>query len=56
MGWILAQAQSHGAGVGSGMSLIERAKAGGWYPLLVVGGAIALIGVFVLLVKMKRDS
>ena len=55
MGWLLTQAQSHGAAA-TGQSLIEKAKAGGWYPLLVAGGAVALVGVFVLLVGMKRDS
>ena len=52
---LLAQAQSHGGATG-GMTLIERAKAGGWYPLLVIGCIVALAAVFVLLVKMKRDS
>lgn len=52
---VLAQAQSHGSATG-GMTLIEQAKAGGWYPLLVIGGIAALAAVFVLLVKMKRDS
>jgi hypothetical protein len=49
-------AQVRGSGTGQGMSLIERAKAGGWYPLLVIGGIAVLIAVFALLVKMKRDA
>jgi hypothetical protein len=52
---VLAQAPSRAAASG-GMTLVERAQAGGWYPLLVIGGILALAAVFVLLVRMKRDS
>ena len=52
---VLAQAPSRGA-AGGGMTLLERAQAGGCYPLLVIGGILALAAVFVLLVRMKRDS
>jgi hypothetical protein len=53
--WLLAQAAGQ-SGAAQGMTLIERAKAGGWYPLLVIGGILALIAVFVLLVRMRRDG
>jgi|GEM_PF-1986952 len=49
-------AQVGASGAAQGTTLIERAKAGGWYPLLVIGGIAVLIAVFVLLVKMKRDT
>jgi hypothetical protein len=53
----IAQASSS-SGAGSaarGLSLIEKAKQGGWYPLLVIGGVVVLAAVFALLVKMRRD-
>jgi hypothetical protein len=43
-------------GTGTGTTLLEKAKAGGWYPLLVIGCIVVLVGIFALLVKMKRDS
>ena len=39
----------------NGSDLAAKAKACGWYPMLVIGGIIALAAVFVLLAKMRRD-
>jgi len=41
---------------GNGSDLAARAKAGGWYPVLVIGGILVLVAVFVFLVKMRRDG
>jgi hypothetical protein len=51
----IGQASRRGGAAG-GMSLLEKAKQGGWYPLLVIGGIVILVGVFVLIVKMRSDS
>jgi hypothetical protein len=40
----------------AGSDLAAKAQAGGWYPLLLIGGVLLLVAVFVLLVRMHRDS
>jgi hypothetical protein len=39
----------------SGSDLAAKAKAGGWYPVLVIGGVLVLLAIFIVLAKMRRD-
>ncbi len=43
-------------GANYGTDLAAWAKQKGVYPLLVVGGLVLLVALFVVLAKMKRDS
>ena len=43
-------------GARNGTDLAAWAKQKGVYPLLVVGGLVVLVMLFVFLAKMKRDS
>ncbi len=43
-------------GARNGTDLAAWAKQNGVYPLLVIGGLVLLVVLFVFLAKMKRDS
>jgi hypothetical protein len=49
--YLLAQQSSAAVG----RDLASKAQQGGWYPLLVIGGVIVLIAVFVFIAKTRRN-
>jgi hypothetical protein len=52
-GFVLSQSSSAAR---NGSGLASKAQAGGWYPLLVLGGIVVLVAVFAFIVRMRRDS
>lgn len=51
---ILAQTSTGAASMGS--KLADAASKGGWQPRLIAGGVVALVVIFVIVVKLRREE